>query len=110
MQESNERADRLANGAAPFGGLTLSAWDILFSLHQDAMERRLMGQSVSMNRLQAKGCEWGEGADSCLRGDSCRVATRLLMGSMAPNTLRKVLEMLEGREPGTHPKPFFSWC
>ena len=49
-----ERAYRLANGAAPFGDLILSVGDVLFSLNQDAKERRQMDQSMSMDRLQVK--------------------------------------------------------
>ena len=88
----------------------MTSGDVLHVLGQQEISNQENDQSMAMARLRAKECSWGEGAKARVRGPRRGVATQMLMGAISGQTLRRVLELLEGERPGIHPEPFFSWC
>jgi hypothetical protein len=102
----NERADKLAVAAVAFGDLNLTASDICALIADTIKEReRTEDQTLSMRRLLEKEVERGEGASVLLRGCQRMTATQLKMGVISHQTLKTLLEMLEGRGPVFHPEP-----
>jgi hypothetical protein len=63
-----------------------------------------------MCRLREREAERGGGSLVLLRGCQRRTATQISMGVISRNTLKVLLEMLEGRGPVYLPEPLLSWC
>jgi ribonuclease HI len=102
----NERADKLAGAAVAFGDRNRMASDICALIADTIKEReRTEDQTLSMRRLLEKGVERGEGASVLLRGCQRRTATQLQMGVISHQTLKTLLEMLEGRGHVFLPEP-----
>jgi hypothetical protein len=102
----NERADKLAGAAEPFGDLQLTDGDIVRVLTEAILEKEEGEENTfSIERLREKEIACGEGANVTLRGGSRRLSTQLLTGAMSMAGLTSLLEMFEGRGPVYLPEP-----
>jgi hypothetical protein len=105
----NERADRLAGGAVPFGDLEMTAADVVDSLKRSIRDKEQLAEhTCCMQRMREKEIERGDGALVTLRGNRPNIATQLWTGAMSRAGLQTLLDMLGGRGPRYEPEPLLS--
>jgi len=105
----NERADKLAGGAEPFGELVKTPADVTRMIRNKAIANHAeLPPSWSKQRLLDREIDWGEGSYCMLRSKQRRTNTQMLMGHVTQTTIDNLLEMFEGRGPRYLPESLLS--
>ena len=96
----NEKADKLAGKAEPFGDLVKTPSDVIRTIVEETIAHYgELPASWALERLRDRDIAWGDGSKIRLRGRQKNINTQLLMGLITPATLRTLLDMFEGRGP-----------